>query len=76
MDNPASYDAARAAKQAVAQRYQAEPWFRGVGVARGAEGFAVRLNVSPDAVAAAVPLPSQQDGVPVEIVVLEEYKAR
>jgi hypothetical protein len=53
----ATLDQARAAKAEVLRALEGSPWLRGVGVARTAEGAAVKVNVSviTDEVRAAVP---------------------
>lgn len=55
-------------KHRLGERFGAEPWFNGVGVVRQGDGFALRLNVSPESDVEPSNLPHEFEGVPVEIV--------
>jgi hypothetical protein len=68
--------AARHAKQVLQERYAQLDWYRGVGIAPSDDGFAVRLNVSPQARDLESSLPHECEGVPIQIVFIEGYAPR
>ena len=68
--------AARHAKEVLQARYAQSGWYRGVGIAPDAGGFAVRLNVSPEARDVEASLPHECEGVPIQIVYIEGYAPR
>jgi hypothetical protein len=67
----------QAAKAKLAERCAGRPWFRGVGIAPAKEEglFTLRLNVDPRA-KGVEEIPTELDGVPVEVVFLSAYKPR
>jgi hypothetical protein len=58
---------ARQAKEVLARTVGARDEVNGVGIARLGEGFGLRVNVRDDA-PEDIELPSEVDGVPVEVV--------
>jgi hypothetical protein len=68
--------AARRVKVDLQARIGADPRVRGVGIAPSAGGFAVRVLVADPAAAADLGLPSQVDGVPVDVVAVGEIRAQ
>jgi hypothetical protein len=68
--------AARHAKAVLQERYAHSGWYRGVGIAPADDGFAVRLNVSPEARDLEASLPHECEGVPIQIVYIEGYAPR
>jgi hypothetical protein len=75
--NPKPIEDVEAAKAKLAARWSAEPWFRGVGIAPAKQKgrFSLRLTVDPAAQGEAA-IPTECDGVPVEVVFLRAYKPR
>jgi hypothetical protein len=63
----ASLDQAQKAKDAVAGAVGERPEVNGVGIARLGEGYGVRVNVREDG-ADDLEVPSEVDGVPVQVV--------
>lgn len=74
--SPEIQQRARAAKDRLRERFEREPWFRGVGIVPHGEGLGLRLNVSLGTDAAALLLPNQLAGLPVEVVLIEGYRGR
>lgn len=67
-------DTVRQAKSSMRAHLRDAAWFRGCGIAPAGDGFVLRLNVSSDAPPEDVP--HEWDGVPVEVVEIEEYAPR
>jgi hypothetical protein len=63
----AGLDHARKAKEALARSVGARDEVNGVGITRHGDGYGVRVNVREDA-PDDLDLPSEVDGVPVEVV--------
>lgn len=64
------------AKEALKAEYQDRDWFRGVGIAPAASGFALRLNVDPSSGLTRADLPREYRGLPVDVVFIGTYKPR
>jgi hypothetical protein len=58
------------------ERYGQAAWFRGIGLAPRGSGFAVRLNVAPESKGQMADVPSEVQGVPIEVVVMGTYSPR
>jgi hypothetical protein len=67
---------ARRAKDDLAERYAARPWYRGSGVERGPEGWRLRLNVDRRSQPVPDDLPQELGGFPIHVVFLGEYRPR
>lgn len=68
----ASIDQARAAKAKVTRMLAGHPDVRGVGVARVADGFAVKVNLAREPAETLVP--AEVDGVPIRVEVVGEIR--
>lgn len=68
----ASLEQARAAKEKVIRLLWDHPDVRGVGVARVADGFGVKVNLAREPAETLVP--AEVDGVPVRIEVVGEIR--
>lgn len=75
--SPKSIEHVEAAKIKLAERWSGEPWYRGVGIAPAKQKgrFSLRLTVDP-AAKGQPGIPSECDGIPVEVVFLKAYKPR
>jgi len=69
--------AAQAAKRKLAEAFRGESWFRGVGLAPAnrRDLFTLRLTVDPSA-HDEPSLPTECEGIPVEVVFLAAYRPR
>lgn len=65
----------RACKARFADTYANHDWFRGVGITRAEDGWALRVNVDPES-AEASDVPSSFAGVPVDAVPIALYRKR
>lgn len=70
---PAGIEAARAAKATLAERLSGEPLVNGLGLARAAGGWAVKVNLVREA--PELELPSELDGVEVRSEVVGRIDA-
>lgn len=59
--------AARAAQGSLATQLDGSAWVRGIGIAVLSDGYGVRVNVASLADGAVPALPTEVDGVPVEV---------
>jgi hypothetical protein len=66
----------RKAKSHFAKEYGSQDWCTGIGIARGPQGFELRVNVDPAWRTRLTDLPSEVDGVPIQIVYIDSYRAR
>ncbi|HEX9794367.1 MAG TPA: hypothetical protein VGC54_10330 [Planctomycetota bacterium] len=73
---PDDLDALRAAKDALVERFGAEPWFGGAGIGRVGENLALRLNVDPAVEIDQLGLPQTFRGFAVELVRIKTYRPR
>lgn len=64
----------RRAKERLKIQIKDEPWYRGIGIAPGADGPIIRLNVAAEADPSL--LPDSVDGIPVEVVRIDGYAPR
>ena len=69
--------ALRRAKAMLLKRYQAESWFRGVGIVPGPrKGLHLRLSVAPTARAKLLALPKMFRGYRLRVVFMDVYRPR
>lgn len=64
----------RHAKETLAEEYGNRDWYAGAGIAPGADGLELRLNVVPD-IEPQEELPQVWEGIPVQVVRIS-YKPR
>jgi hypothetical protein len=76
MSESTNIDAARRAKLLLQQKYQNADWLRGIGIAPGAAGFTIRINVDPEIGPDPSEFPSECEGVPVEVLRTKGYGPR
>jgi hypothetical protein len=69
-------DAVRRAKDLCLREFSSEPWFRGAGVAKGEQGYILRVNVSPGSRLPDSLASGQYEGVPVEVIEISGYERR
>ena len=77
MARPRPIEEVQKAKAKLAKDYAGRPWCRGVGIAPAEQKdlFKLRLTVDPSA-KGTVDLPTEWEGIPVEVVFLSAYKPR
>jgi len=77
MADPKPIKVVQEAKAKLARDCKGRPWFRGIGIAPAARGdlFKLRLTVDPSAKGDR-DLPTEYEGIPVEVVFLSAYKPR
>lgn len=66
----------QAAKKALLEEFGERPWFRGAGIAPGARGLQLRLNVDPEAELGDDEIPKRYRGFAVEVVRIRSYRPR
>ncbi len=76
MTNEEDLERLRRAKRALLAKYGDRPWFRGAGIAPGAGGLTLRLNVDPEVDLAGEEVPESCEGQPVEVVYIGAYEPR
>lgn len=77
MAGPKPIEAVQRVKAKLAREWGGRPWFRGVGIAPSEQKdlFTLRLTVDPSA-KDTVDVPTEFEGIPVEVVFLSAYKPR
>jgi hypothetical protein len=73
--SPVTLDQARAAKAAALRRLEKLDTVVGVGITRGDQGYAVKINLR-EPLGNDVEVPSEIDGVPVRIEVVGQIRKR
>ena len=74
--NPNREQALRA-QDILLERFRGRSWLRGIGILNPATGYAVQLNVDPDDEnLKKSELPTECEGVPVEVVFIHAYYNR